>query len=410
MGSDLELSLHTAQLFPKVLSLSCAPKNRVWIRGAPSKDATKSKRLRVVTPGHKHKGRKEAFFQPRHTREPARHMPHGVMVLGSPLTPAQAAAAEAFMSIGRTAHIAVEDLPEEPTPFQGKRDSAITAAKYNKWVVGELNRAIVKDMQRESSELRAMKQRLKEQHLAWATRRRHEIRRQDHGIAGRSATEMVSQQNLAKAMQVKEGMEARRLKQQEERAQWIEHGRRLAFQEKIQRSRSKEAVDANSRRSAELTAMARHDAIDLERHLLHRREEMHHHHRVNTQRVRAGTAPDLIEQSKSWSSSQRRQQARGVASSRDAWKTTRDQEIMSHITKAKANKAAAEASRKKAKDIRAQMELTRRLSVPAKKRVQFHEAGWLRSSPKSAGGANRMPGGTTTSVGKVHARWWMFVS
>ena len=65
----------------------------------------------------------------------------GMLVLGTPLTPAQAAAAAAFLSNAQRQQPAVEVLPE--SSHSGKRDSAVTAAKYNKWVVGELNRAIV---------------------------------------------------------------------------------------------------------------------------------------------------------------------------------------------------------------------------------------------------------------------------
>lgn len=282
-------------------------------------------------------------------------------VVGSRLTPAQEAAA-GFISSGTPDAPPTEILPEGITArTDTKRDSAVTAAKYNKWIVSELNRVVVKDVQRQREELRQLKARLKEEQRQWAVRHhRDPSRRHEQSAAGKSAMESIEQQNMEKAMQVRAEIEARRAKQQAERAAWLEHGRRLAYQDKLQRTRNKEVVGANTKRVAELSAMARQEALDLERHLLSIRNDINKHNREKTQRIKATANQEIVDTSKNWSNANRRKQAQNVESELKDWKTERESHMMAHIAKAKANKAAAETSRKKAKELRAQLEAKRR--------------------------------------------------
>ena len=263
------------------------------------------------------------------------------------------------------AELATEVIPEgmiagglwslEDGRLVNVRESSIVASSYNRWVVGEQNRGMGKQLREQMDTLNQMKREEDERFRAHATLLSQQDRQQR--ARRKASAEHMFRENLNKGLSVKAEVQAQKEREQSEKKEWVSRGRELALNALQQKLRVREEAWQKSMRAAELNALAKQQELDS---LRQARENLLSAKRAEGAGVRAAAAENVVESARRLSYSQRLETAHSVRTTQQNLSQERQLGERSHLEKARANKAAAAESRRKAKEVRAQLELARR--------------------------------------------------
>lgn len=248
------------------------------------------------------------------------------------------------------------------------RDSPITASKYNKWLVGEQNRAAGAVVCGEVENLRKSRAEFQKRHAAYGSSLKEQGREQLR--RDKQLQEMTREENLQKGQLVKAEVLAQKAQEDKQKAEWIAHGRSLAMKDQLQKKKIRDVVGENSKRVAEMTAKAKQEELDYERELAGVRQKLLQDNKAEVEKVRAETADEVIDAAKEFAFEQRKSLAFSTKAAEAAWKDERAQHTKAHLAKAKANKAEAEASRAKAKALREEIVTSRQQIAGAARKQQ----------------------------------------
>lgn len=248
------------------------------------------------------------------------------------------------------------------------RQSPISAARYNRWVVGEKSRSLGDQVRVEMEVLRSTRQEEDYRHRAKGAYLSQQARIQM--VKDREQIDIVREENLEKAHRVRADKVVQKEIERAQKAEWMQRGKSLAIKDQLQRQKIKQVVGENSQRVAELTALAKQEEIDFERNLRIVRDSLLHVKRAETAAVRAATSDGVIDVSRRYAYAKRKELAVSTRVAQQTWREERSQSERSHLAKARANKAAAEASRKKAKELREKLEAERRAEAAAARERQ----------------------------------------
>ena len=265
-----------------------------------------------------------------------------------------------------------EEIDELTTMFQSTgsvtRDSPITASKYNRWLVGEQNRGAGGVVRGEVQELRKDRLTAAERHRQYGASLKNQSR--DQLLRDKQQYELTRETNLQKGLRVKAEVMAQKAQEEKQKQEWIAHGKNLAMKDQLQRQKIKQVCGENSKRVAEMTAIAKQEELDYERNLREVRDKLKADNIAEVQKVRQETADEVIDAAKEFAFEQRKSLAFATKAAEQAWKDERNAHTKAHLAKARANKADAEASRAKAKELRDEIKTTRQVIAEAARKQQ----------------------------------------
>merc|ERR1719198_1839155 len=182
--------------------------------------------------------------------------------------------------------------------------------------------------------------------------------------------EATREENLEKGLRVKAEVQAQKAQEEKQKQEWIAHGKNLAMKDQLQRQKIKQVVGENSKRVAEMTAIAKQEELDYERNLREVRDKLKADNIAEVQKVRSETADEVIDAAKEFAFEQRKSLAFATKAAESAWKDERNAHTKAHLAKARANKADAVASREKAKELRDEIVTSRQVIANAARKQQ----------------------------------------
>ena len=264
------------------------------------------------------------------------------------------------------------EIDELTTMFQSTggitRDSPITASKYNRWLVGEQNRGAGSIVRSEIEELRRDRNMASEKHREYGNSLKNQSREQL--ARDKQQYDLKKEENLQKGLRVKAEVMAQKAQEEKQKQEWIAHGKNLAMKDQLQRQKIKQVCGENSKRVAEMTAIAKQEELDYERNLREVRDKLKADNIAEVQKVRAETADEVIDAAKEFAFEQRKSLAFATKAAEAAWKDERNAHTKAHLAKARANKADAIASRQKAKELRDEIVTSRQVVANAARKQQ----------------------------------------
>jgi hypothetical protein len=233
------------------------------------------------------------------------------------------------------------------------RDSGISVSRFNKWVVTELKQDVGRDVRLDAQQLRSLRKDAQDSHRQYGASLGAASRAQM--LRDKKQYEALRRANWHKGSQVREDVTAQKSEAERLRAEWIEHGRRLAQQDADQRRKIREVCGEGSRRVTELVAQCKLEEEMFEAELKAKREAIMEGNRQEVQKVRSETADAVIEASKQYALERRRGIASATKSAMAMWKRERSANTADHLRTARTNRADAQASRAQAKKLREQL-------------------------------------------------------
>jgi len=248
------------------------------------------------------------------------------------------------------------------------RDSPITASKYNRWLVGEQNRGLGEGVRTEVSGLRQDRVMASEKHREYGASLKEQSR--DQLQRDKMQYELHKETNLQKGLRVKQEVLAQKAQEEKQKQEWIAHGKNLAMKDQLQRQKIKQVCGENSKRVAEMTAIAKQEELDYERNLREVRDKLKQDNIAEVQKVRQETADDVIDAAKEFAFEQRKSLAFATKAAEAAWRDERAAHTKAHLAKARNNKADAIASRQKAKELREEIVTSRQVVANAARKQQ----------------------------------------
>ena len=94
--------------------------------------------------------------------------------------------------------------------------------------------------------------------------------------------------------------------EEKQKQEWIAHGKNLAMKDQLQRQKIRQVVGENSKRVAEMTAIAKQEELDYERNLREVRDKLKADNIAEVAKVRAETADEVIDAAKEFAFEQRK--------------------------------------------------------------------------------------------------------
>ena len=180
----------------------------------------------------------------------------------------------------------------------------------------------------------------------------------------------MKEHNLQKGLRVKAEVMAQKAQEEKQKQEWIAHGKNLAMKDQLQRQKIKQVVGENSKRVAEMTAIAKQEELDYERNLREVRDKLKEDNIREVRKVRQETADEVIDAAKEFAFEQRKALAFSTKAAEAAWRDERHAHTKAHLAKARANKADAMASREKAKELREEIKTSRQVVANAARKQQ----------------------------------------
>ena len=225
-----------------------------------------------------------------------------------------------------------QEVDELMSMFQSspgvQRDSPITAAKYNKWLVGEQNRAAGQMVRKEIDSLRKDRMVAAEKHREYGNSLKSQSRDQmDRDI---SLKDQVKEHNRQRGIRVRDQVAAQKAQEEKQKQEWIAHGRNLAMKDQLQRQKIKQVVGENSKRVAEMTAIAKQEELDYERNLREVRDKLKEDNIREVRKVRQETADEVIDAAKEFAFEQRKALAFSTKAAEAAWRDERHAHTKAH--------------------------------------------------------------------------------
>ena len=265
-----------------------------------------------------------------------------------------------------------QEIDELTTMFQSGsspvRDSPITASRYNRWLVGEQNRGAGSVVRHEIQELRNDRLTAAEKHREYGMSLKVQSREQL--ARDKQQADLTREEKLQKGLRVKAEVMAQKAQEEKQKQEWIAHGKNLAMKDQLQRQKIKQVCGENSKRVAEMTAIAKQEELDYERNLREVRDKLKADNIAEVQKVRAETADEVIDAAKEFAFEQRKSLAFATKAAEQAWRDERSAHTKAHLAKARANKADAVASRQKAKELRDEIVTSRQVVANAARKQQ----------------------------------------
>ena len=182
--------------------------------------------------------------------------------------------------------------------------------------------------------------------------------------------DLTKEENLQKGLRVKAEVMAQKAQEEKQKQEWIAHGKNLAMKDQLQRQKIKQVVGENSKRVAEMTAIAKQEELDYERNLREVRDKLKEDNIREVRKVRTETADEVIDAAKEFAFEQRKALAFSTKAAEAAWRDERQAHTKAHLAKARANKADAVASREKAKELREEIKTSRQVVANAARKQQ----------------------------------------
>ena len=233
------------------------------------------------------------------------------------------------------------------------RDSGISVSRFNKWLVSEHKRDTGDLVRDDAQQLRSMRKDARSSHHQYGASLAAASRAQM--LRDKQQYEALRRQNWQKGMQVREDLTECRGEKERLKAEWIEHGRRLRVNNTEQRKRIAESVGEGSKRITELVAQCKLEEEAFEAALAERRREVLEANRQEVQKVRAETDRGVIDAAKLYAHAQRKEAATGTKKTIELWKRERGANTAYHLKAARQNRADAQATRAKAKQLREEL-------------------------------------------------------
>ena len=254
-----------------------------------------------------------------------------------------------------------------------------------RWLVGEQNRGGGGVVRQEFAELRKDRELAFEKHRQYGQSLKTQMREQM--ARDKMQCEMQKEHNLQKGMRVKAEVLAQKAQEDKQKQEWIAHGKNLAMKDQLQRQKIKQVCGENSKRVAEMTAIAKQEELDYERNLREVRDKLKADNIAEVQKVRSETADEVIDAAKEFAFEQRKTLAFATKAAEAAWKDERNAHTKAHLAKARANRADAVASRQKAKELRDEIVTSRQVVAnAARKQQQSNKEAKEKTVMFSAGG------------------------
>ena len=117
---------------------------------------------------------------------------------------------------------------------------------------------------------------------------------------------------------------AQKAQEEKQKQEWIAHGKNLAMKDQLQRQKIKQVCGENSKRVAEMTAIAKQEELDYERNLREVRDKLKADNIREVQKVRQETADEVIDAAKEFAFEQRKSLAFATKAAEQAWKDERN--------------------------------------------------------------------------------------
>ena len=247
------------------------------------------------------------------------------------------------------------------------RESTLSVSRFNRWLLSEIKQETGGMVREEVEQLRSQRRTVVEHHRQWGASLGAASRAQM--ARDKQQYELLRRSNWQKGTAVREDVEAQKSEAIRLRAQWMEHGRRLAGKDAEQRKKIREVTGEDSKRLTDLVAQCKLEEAEYEAELAHRREEILLQNQAEVQKVRAETADTVIDASKQFALDQRRGLAKMTKQATTAWKNERSANTAHHLKVARTNRADAQATRATAKKLREELIASRRRDAAQQRAV-----------------------------------------
>ena len=245
------------------------------------------------------------------------------------------------------------------------RESSLSVSRFNKWLVSELKRETGRSMRGEQAELRSQRQQHDETHRQWgaslSTAAREQLGRD------RQQCELKRRSNLQKGAAVRAEAEAQRKEASRLRAEWAEHGRKLAEAHAHARARARESGGSAAAAAAALVAQCKLEEAEYAEELAYRRRELRAAKAEEAARVRAATADEVVQSSRRFALGRRRDTAEGTRQCVGLWKAERKANGLEHLKAASTRRADAAATRAHVKQLREKIVAERQAAAAAQR-------------------------------------------
>ena len=263
--------------------------------------------------------------------------------------PAAATTAFAYESEGTPSYAAAGNSQLSTTSTQ-IRDSTLSVSRFNRWLVSEIKRETGDVIREDNEQLRSQRRAQSEHHRQWGASLGAASRAQM--ARDKQQYELLRRSNWQKGTQVREDVDAQRGEAVRLRAEWMEHGRRLAEKDQEQRRKIRDVTGEGSKRLTDLVAQCKLEEAEYEAELAHRRGQILLENQAEVQKVRDETADAVIDASKQFALERRRNLAKATKTDKQSWWQERSQNTLFHLGTAKKHRDDARQTRERAKKLR----------------------------------------------------------
>lgn len=184
------------------------------------------------------------------------------------------------------------------------RASTLSVSRFNRWLVSEIKRETGDTVRQDMEQLRSQRRAASEHHREWGASLGAASRAQM--ARDKQQYELLRRSNWQKGASVREDVDVQRNEAERLRAEWMEHGRRLAEKDQEQRRRVRNATGEGSKRVTELVAQCKLEEAEYEAELAHRRGRILKDNQAEVQKVRDETATAVTDASKQYALERRR--------------------------------------------------------------------------------------------------------
>ena len=276
------------------------------------------------------------------------------------------------------------------------RDSTLSVSRFNRWLLSEIKRQTGDTVRDDMEHLRSQRRAANEHHQQWGASLGAASRAQM--ARDKQQYELLRRSNWQKGAQVRDDVEAQKSESLRLRAEWMEHGRRLAEKNQEQRGKVREATGDGCKRLTDLVAQCKLEEAEYEAELAHRRGEILRENQEEVKKVRSETADAVIDAAKQFALEQRRNQAKATKTDLSRWGAERSANTAFHLKTARTNRADAKATREHAKRMREKLQQERLQQAQAQRLAQKERITSKKANLEQIGGGLKMVTSPSTGV------------
>ena len=275
------------------------------------------------------------------------------------------------------------------------RDSTLSVSRFNRWLLSEIKRQTGDTVRDDMEHLRSQRRAANEHHQQWGASLGAASRAQM--ARDKQQYELLRRSNWQKGAQVRDDVEAQKSEALRLRAEWMEHGRRLAEKNQEQRGKVREATGDGCKRLTDLVAQCKLEEAEYEAELAHRRGEILRENQEEVKKVRSETADAVIDAAKQFALEQRRNQAKATKTDLSRWGAERSANTAFHLKTARTNRADAKATREHAKRLREKLQQERLQQAQLQRLAQKERITSKKANLEQIGGGLKMVTSPSTS-------------